>query len=162
MSSAMGLKISAIAAEIKKYKSIIKKKKKHDKILLLAKSKLNRIEVLISKALIDSNISCDEFVLINNVLKEYDKIKDLIKFIEYFSLFIKQCYHNVLSVEKIQKVKIQKLQGKKGRIMLLSKCAVCDSRKSEFIKEYEASGLLSSLAIKTYLSTIPLVGPLLF
>ena len=41
-----------IAAGIKKYKSIIKKKKKkHDKIVLLAKSKLNGIEVLISKAL---------------------------------------------------------------------------------------------------------------
>ena len=46
---------------------------------MLAKSKLNRIEVLISKALIDSNISHDEFVLINNVLKEYDKIKEEIK-----------------------------------------------------------------------------------
>ena len=56
-----------------------KKKKKHDKIVLLAKSKLNRIEALISKALIDSNISHDEFVLINNVLKEYDKIKEEIK-----------------------------------------------------------------------------------
>ena len=69
-SSAIGLKICAITAGIKKYKSIIKKKKKkHDKIVLLAKSKLNSIEVLISKALIDSNISHDEFVLINNVLK---------------------------------------------------------------------------------------------
>ena len=45
--SAIGLKICAIAAGIKKYKSIIKKrKKKHDKIVLLAKSKLNNIEVL--------------------------------------------------------------------------------------------------------------------
>ena len=70
-SSAIGLKICAITAGIKKYKSIIKKKKKkHDKIVLLAKSKLNSIEVLISKALIDSNISHDEFVSINNVLKE--------------------------------------------------------------------------------------------
>ena len=70
-SSAIGLKICAITAGIKKYKSIIKKKKKkHDKIVLLAKSKLNSIEVLISKALIDSVISHDEFVLINNVLKE--------------------------------------------------------------------------------------------
>ena len=44
------------------YKSVIKeKKKKHDKIVLLAKSKLDSIEVLISKALIDSNISHDEF-----------------------------------------------------------------------------------------------------
>ena len=42
---------------IKKYKSIIKKKKKkHDKIVLLVKYKLNSIEVLISKALIDSVI----------------------------------------------------------------------------------------------------------
>ena len=47
-----------------------KKKKKHDKIVLLAKSKLDRIEVLISKALIDSVISHDEYVLITNVLKE--------------------------------------------------------------------------------------------
>ena len=48
-SSAVGLKNCAIAAGIKKYKSIIKKKKKkHDKIILLAKSKLKSIEVLIS------------------------------------------------------------------------------------------------------------------
>ena len=40
--------------------------------MLLAKFKLNSMEVLISEALIDSNISHDEFVLINNVLKEYD------------------------------------------------------------------------------------------
>ena len=46
--------------------------------------------------------------------------------------------------------------------MLLPKCAVCDSKKSKFIIEQEASGLLSSLGIKTPLSKIPLVGPLLF
>ena len=58
--SAIGLKICVIAAEIKKYKSVIKKKKnKDDKIVLLAKSKLNSIEGLIPKALIDSNISQD-------------------------------------------------------------------------------------------------------
>ena len=48
------------------------------------------------------------------------------------------------------------------RIMLLSKCPVCDSKKSRFIKEQEASGLFSSLRIKTPLRRIPLVGPLLF
>ena len=53
-SSAIGLKICAITAGIKKYKSIIKKKKeKHDKLVLLAKSKLNSIEVLFSNTLID-------------------------------------------------------------------------------------------------------------
>ena len=50
------------------YKLMIKKKKKkHDKIVLLAKAKLNSIEVLVSKALIDSNISHDKFVSVNNV-----------------------------------------------------------------------------------------------
>ena len=58
------------------YNSIIKKKKKkHDKFALLAKYKLNSIEVLISKALIDSDISHDEFVLINIVLKESDELQ---------------------------------------------------------------------------------------
>ena len=57
-SSAIGLKICAITTRIKKYRSINKKKKKkHDKIVLLAKSKLNSMEVLISKSFIDSNIS---------------------------------------------------------------------------------------------------------
>ena len=48
---------------------IIKKKKKHDKIVLLAKAKLNSIEVLISQPLIDSYISHNKFVSINNALK---------------------------------------------------------------------------------------------
>ena len=55
---------------------IRKKKKKNDKIVLLAKTKLNSMEVLISKALIDSNISRDEFILTNNLLKEYDAKKE--------------------------------------------------------------------------------------
>ena len=38
---------------------------------------------------------------------------------------------------------------KNERIMLLSKCTVCDSKRSKFIKQQEASGLLSSLGIKT-------------
>ena len=45
---------------------------------MFAKSKLSSLEVLISKALIDSNISHDEFVLIN-VIKEYDEMKEEIK-----------------------------------------------------------------------------------
>ena len=70
MSSAKRLKICAITTEIKKYKSIIKKKKKkHDKAVLLAKTELNNMEVLISKALIDLCISHNEFVFVNKVLK---------------------------------------------------------------------------------------------
>ena len=44
--------------------------------MLLGKDKLNTIEVLISKALIDSYISHDEFVSVNNVLKEYIEMKE--------------------------------------------------------------------------------------
>ena len=51
---------------------------------------------------------------------------------------------------------------KNGRMMLLSKCAVCDSNRSKFIKQQEPSGLLSSLGVKARLSKIPLVDPLLF
>ena len=77
MSSAVRLKICVITTGIKNYKSIMKKK--HDKLVLLTISKLNSIEVLISKALIDSNISHDEFILINNVLKEFYDMKEEIK-----------------------------------------------------------------------------------
>ena len=57
---------------------IKKKKQKHDKVVLLAKSKLNSI-VLISNGLVDSNISYDEFFLINNVLKKFYDLKEEIK-----------------------------------------------------------------------------------
>ena len=54
------------------------------------------------------------------------------------------------------------VKAKNGRIMLLSKCEVCDSKKSKFAKEQETSGLLNSLGMKKPLRKIPLVGPLLF
>ena len=80
MSCAIGLKICVVAAGIKKHKSIIKKNKnKHNKIVLLPNSKWNNMEVLISKALIDSNNSHDEFALIHNVLKEYEELKEEIQ-----------------------------------------------------------------------------------
>ena len=46
--------------------------------------------------------------------------------------------------------------------MLLSKCAVCDSKKLKFMKEQEASGLLISLGIKASLNKLSLLGSLLF
>ena len=68
-SSAVGLKGFAVTPGIKKYKSIIKKKKKkYDKKVLLAKNKLSIVKVWISKAFIDLCISQYEFILLN-VLK---------------------------------------------------------------------------------------------
>ena len=49
-----------------------------------------------------------------------------------------------------------------GKLMILSKCAICGSKKSKFIKKQEAKGILSSLSIKTPLSKIPLLGDVLF
>ena len=70
-SSEIELKICVRTAGIKKYKSIIKKeKKKHDKTVLFTESKLNSVEVLTSKALID------EFALTNDVLKEFYHMKE--------------------------------------------------------------------------------------
>ena len=110
-SSRIELKMYAIAAGIKMYKSIIKKKeKKQDETVLLGKSKLNSIEVVISHALIDWNNSHDEFVLINNVLKKYDHIK------EERSIFkdpISLLKILVYLLTNVQKVKIQKFYKQK-------------------------------------------------
>ena len=45
--------------------------------------------------------------------------------------------------------------------MILSKCAICGSRKSRFIKNQEAKGLLSSLGVRTPLSKVPMLGEIL-
>ena len=49
-----------------------------------------------------------------------------------------------------------------GKTIVLSKCAICGSKKSKFIKEQQAKGLLSNLGIRTPLNKIPLLGDILF
>ena len=46
--------------------------------------------------------------------------------------------------------------------MVLSKCAICGSKKSRFIKNEEAKGLLSNLGVRTPLSKVPILGDILF
>ena len=48
------------------------------------------------------------------------------------------------------------------KIMILSRCEICNSKKSKFINQQEAKGLLSKLGIKTPLSKVPLLGDILF
>ena len=50
----------------------------------------------------------------------------------------------------------------KGKTMILSKCAICDSKKSKFIKEQQAKGLLGNLGLRTPLNKIPVLGDILF
>ena len=76
-SASFTLIFSLTTGIVKKLLNITRKKnKKHDKILMLAKSKLNSIETLISQALIDMDISHEEFVTILNEKDKYEKMKD--------------------------------------------------------------------------------------
>ena len=52
------------------------------------------------------------------------------------------------------------IKTKNGRLALSSKCVVCGSKKSKFMKKQEAKGLLSNLGIKTPFSKIPLFNVL--
>ena len=58
------------------YKLITKKKKEYEKILFLPKTNLNSIEVSISETLTGLFVSHDEFVLVNDMLKEYNEMKE--------------------------------------------------------------------------------------
>ena len=49
-----------------------------------------------------------------------------------------------------------------GRTMVLSKCAICNSKKPRFIKNQEAKGLISNLGVKTSLSKVSILGDILF
>ena len=48
------------------------------------------------------------------------------------------------------------------KTMILSKCAICSSKKSKFIKEQQAKGLLSNLGLRTPLNKFPVLGDILF
>ena len=93
------------------------------------------------------------FFVTNNVLEGYDDMKEEIKnlknyhFIKDLNLIVKHCYHTFSSAEKKKDSKNLRCAKKKsGRIMLLSKCAVCGNKKPRFITEEEASGALYSLS----------------
>ena len=76
-SASLTLIFSLTTGIVKKLLNITrKKKKKHDKILMLAKSKLNSAETLISQALIDMDISHEELVTILKEKDKYEKVKE--------------------------------------------------------------------------------------
>ena len=54
------------------------------------------------------------------------------------------------------------LGSSNGKAMILSNCAICGSKKSRFIKNQEAKGLLSKLGIKAPLCKVPILGDILF
>ena len=54
------------------------------------------------------------------------------------------------------------MKTKNGRLVLSSKCAICSNKKSRFVIEQEASGILSNVGIGTPLSKIPVLGDIFF
>ena len=79
-SASFTLMFSLTTGIIKKLLSITRnEKKKHDKILMLAKSKLDSIETLVSQALIDMEISHEEFNVIIREKQKYEKIKENVR-----------------------------------------------------------------------------------
>ena len=70
---------SLTAGIVKKLLDITRKKRKKHKILMLAKSKLNSIDILISQALIDMNISHEEFITILKEKDRYEMMKENLK-----------------------------------------------------------------------------------
>ena len=64
--------------------------------------------------------------------------------------------------EDTENIKPRVCNTSNGKTMLLSKCAICCSEKSRFVKNQEAKGLLSNLGLRTPLSKVPLLGDILF
>ena len=86
---------------------------------------------------------------INKSLKQFLKYKTM-------SSYCLQCRKNTESKN------LRVLETDYGETMILSKCAICGSKKVRFIKKQEASGILSNLGLKVPLNKIPLLSDNLF
>ena len=67
-----------------------------------------------------------------------------------------KCKRNTESINR------KVLKTTNGRMMILSTCAICSSKKSKFIKEQQAKRLLNNLDLRTPLNKIPVLGDILF
>ena len=80
MKASFGAAFSVTTGFVKKFlKTTRNKKKKHNKIVMLARSKLNSIENKISEALINNEISHEDFMTILNEEKKYRELKESIR-----------------------------------------------------------------------------------
>ena len=149
---------------------------------MLPKSKLTSIETFISRALIDMEISQKEFVTVLKEKDKYEKMKDnlksenekhkimklssiksktlkkkLVTNVEYKNKMKTYCVKCRKDTENIDP---KMVRTKNNRLIMQSKGSVCGIKKSRFVKEREAKGLLSNLGIKTPLSKFPLLNVL--
>ena len=121
--------------------------------MLLAKSMLNIIEVLLSGALIDSYITHNEILSGNNVIREYGGMKEINKNLKTSTVHQRplRIYKTMLSyylksTKKTTEIKNSHIALRnQGKLVLLSKYLLWDSKKSRFIKEQGRKGLLSKI-----------------
>ena len=107
-------------------------------------------------------ITHDEFVY---VLREYDEMKEAIKNLktsEVYQKFWTKCRTILSYCLKCWKNTENKNPRVARKLKPWSKCAMCDSKKSGFMKKQEESRLLSNVGIITSLNEIPLLGDILF
>ena len=112
--------------------------------MLLPKNKLTFFEVLISEALTDLCINHGEFVAVNNVLREYNEMKEESKtpenaleiyYVKTMETYYVSCEKNTMNRNFSVRT------TKQNRLMLVRNYAVCGKNKSRFIKNQEASRL---------------------
>ena len=132
-------------------------------------SNLNKI----SEALISNQISHEDFIIIINEERNYRELKESIRMMKGQEDKKKQILINLFKYKTMwsyclkykkssESIDPKVSETSNGKTMILSKCAMCGSKKSKFIKNQEAKGLLSSLGIRTPLSKISLLGDVLF
>ena len=156
MSTSCSLSFLIATGIVKKLlKTARNKKKKYNKMFMLARSKLNSIESKISEALINDETSHEDFMTIINEDRE---LKENIR-------MMNSQRRDVEKKDLIEEgINPTVSNTSNGKTMTLSKCAICDSRKSRFITNQEANRLLSNLGIDlvTKLSKVPLLDDILF
>ena len=121
--------------------------------MLLAKSMLNIIEVLLSGALIDSYITHNEILSGNNVIREYGGMKEVNKNLKTSTVHQRpiRIYKTMLSYYLKSTKKTTEIKNwhialrNQGKLVLLSKYLLWDSKKSRFIKEQGRKALLSKI-----------------
>ena len=111
---------------------------------MLAKTKLNTIEITVSRALFDLFISLDKFVSVSNLLREYNNMNEEIKNQKSHQRFIYiYIMYNVVLLFELQEKHLKKkpksFKGKSREADYYIKCVVCDNKKLRIIKEQEVN-----------------------
>ena len=161
-SAMLSLAFSLSTGLVKKLLRITRnKKKKYNKIVMLARSKLNSIEREIFEALMNNRISHEDLMTVINEERNYRELKQSIRMMKgqedkkniLINIFK---YKTMLSYclkckkkKNTESINPKMSATSNGKTMILSKCAIYGSKKSKFIKKQEAKRLSINLGIKT-------------